>query len=143
MHTNFPEAPPWLNEGLASLYERPAEDGGHIIGYVNWRLPALQRAIRAGTLPSFKTVFAMNENKFYNDDDDHYAQSRYLCLYLQEKGLLREYVAQLMKNKNEDPTGYATLQKLLGHPDMAAFQRKWERWVAGLDPKAARAPKPE
>lgn len=142
-HVNFPEVPPWLNEGLASLYERPAEAGGHIIGYVNWRLPALQRAIRAGSVPSFQKVFAMDENRFYNDDDDHYAQSRYLCLYLQEKGLLREFVAAFLKNRKEDPTGYATLRHTLGNPDMGEFQKKWERWVAKLDPKAARAPKPD
>ncbi|MGC4114542.1 MAG: C39 family peptidase [Myxococcales bacterium] len=143
MHVNFPEVPPWLNEGLASLYERPAEADGHIIGYVNWRLPALQQAIRAKAVPSFKTVFEMDENKFYNDDDDHYAQSRYLCLYLQEKGLLRTFVAEFLKNKKDDPSGYGTLQKVLGTTDMVGFQKKWERYVAELKPKSARAPKPD
>jgi hypothetical protein len=57
MRANFPGCPPWLNEGLASLYERPSEEGGHLVGLVNWRLPA--RAIRAGRLPDFRILFAM------------------------------------------------------------------------------------
>jgi hypothetical protein len=143
MHTNFPACPPWLNEGLASLYERPAEDDGHIIGYVNWRLPALQRAIRAGSLPTFKALTAMDETRFYNDDDDHYAQARYLMLYLQEKGLIRDYVARFIRDAKEDPTGYQTLKKVLGNPDMTELQKKWERYVSRLDAHGARAPKPE
>ncbi|MBI5545021.1 MAG: hypothetical protein HY901_14110, partial [Deltaproteobacteria bacterium] len=143
MRANFPECPPWLNEGLASLYERPSEADGHLIGLINWRLPALQRAIQAQALPSFQELMAMSEDKFYGDDVDHYAQSRYLCLYLQEKGLLRDYVAQFLRDRRSDPTGYRTLAKVLGGSEMESFQRRWERYVAGLDRSGARAPKPE
>ncbi len=143
MRANFPECPAWLNEGLASLYERPSEDDGHIIGYVNWRLPALQHDLRRGAIPSFRELMALDEGRFYGDDQDHYAQSRYLCLYLQEKGLLREYVREFRKNKATDPTGYATLRRILGNPDMAAFERRWAAYVAKLTTKMGRAPKPE
>jgi hypothetical protein len=143
MHQNVPDCPPWLNEGLASLYERPAEDHGHIIGYINWRLPALQRAIRAGTLPSFRKLTSMDENRFYDDDDDHYAQARYLVLYLQEKGLLRDFFKEYLKDRKDDPTGYTTLQKVLGNPDMGEFQKKWGRYTASLETHGARAPKPD
>ncbi len=94
-------------------------------------------------MPSFKDVFASDESKLYGDGDDHYAQSRYLCLCLQEKGLLRQFVARFLEDQGTDPTAYATLRKILGNPDMAKFQARWERYVAGLDPKATRAPKPD
>lgn len=142
MRANAPAAPPWLNEGLASLFERPAEERGRIIGYVNWRLPALQRDLRKGRIPSIRALTAMDEAKFYDDDQDHYAQARYLCLYLQERGLLREYVRRWLAVQDVDPTGYATLQEVLGRPDMAAFERRWAAYVLALDPKVARAPKP-
>jgi len=43
---DFPDVPPWFNEGLASLHEqcRFREDGSGIDGLENWRLPALQKA---------------------------------------------------------------------------------------------------
>jgi len=130
---NFPQSPSWFNEGLASLYEQSAERDGSIVGLTNWRLAGLQRTIRAGRLPSFKTLTATTTRQFYDEDPgSHYAQSRYLMYYLQEKGLLRSYYHGFVKNHPTDPTGYATLKQTLGVTDMAAFQRKWEQWILTL-----------
>src|SRR5215813_7681363 len=54
IEANFPKCPPWLNEGLGSLYEQSGEVDGHIHGYTNWRLPGLQTSIKAGTVRSFR-----------------------------------------------------------------------------------------
>ena len=32
----------------------------------------------------------------------------------------------------EDPTGYATLKRVLGEKDMEAFEAKWEKFILGL-----------
>ena len=42
VEANFPDCPPWLNEGLGSLYEQSGEQDGHIVGYTNWRLPVIR-----------------------------------------------------------------------------------------------------
>ncbi len=131
VRANFPEAPPWLNEGLGSLYEQSTERGGHIWGLPNWRLPGLQRAIAAGRLPSFEAMTAADERAFYGTGTS-YAQARYLLYYLQEKGLLVDYYKRFFAARRSDPTGYDTLVRLLGAPDMAAFQKTWEAWVQGL-----------
>jgi hypothetical protein len=130
IEANFPACPPWLNEGLGSLYEQSGEVDGHIHGYTNWRLPGLQQAIKAGTVPSFKKLTAMNNSAFYNDDKG--AKSRYLCYYLQEKGLLIKFYREFYLHQKSDPTGYITLQKILAEPDMERFKRKWQRYVLGL-----------
>src|SRR4029079_13999454 len=89
MEANFAAFPPWLNEGLGSLYEQCGDAAGHIHGFTNWRLPGLQRAIRSNEVPSFKALTAMDGNAFYSQDKGtNYAQARYLCYYLQEKGVL-------------------------------------------------------
>jgi hypothetical protein len=134
MEANFPACPPWLNEGLGSLYEQCGEEDGHIHGFTNWRLPGLQRAIREKRVPSFKTLTSMNSSAFYNDDrGTNYAQSRYLCYYLQEKGVLVKYYQEFVARQKEDPSGYQSLQKVLGEPDMDAFKSKWEKYVMGLE----------
>ena len=133
VEANFPECPPWLNEGLGSLYEQSGEKEGHIYGYTNWRLPGLQQAIRAHAVPSFKTLMALRAEAFYNEDKGtNYGQSRYLCYYLQERGLLVKFYKEFYEHRLDDPTGYKTLQSILGESDMDAFQRRWEKFVSDL-----------
>jgi hypothetical protein len=133
IEANFPACPPWLNEGLGSLYEQCGEKDGHIHGYVNWRLPGLQRAIKAGEVGSFKSLMAMNANAFYSDSRGvNYAQSRYLCYYLQERGLLFKFYKDFHARQKTDPTGYQTLKSVLRETDMDQFQRKWEKYVLKL-----------
>lgn len=133
MEANFPACPPWLNEGLGSLYEQCGDVDGHIHGFPNWRLPGLQKAIRSGKVPSFKTLTAMDANEFYNDDKGvNYAQSRYLCYYLQEKGLLTKFYREFVARQTEDPSGFKSLQKILAERDMDLFKRKWEKYVLDL-----------
>jgi hypothetical protein len=133
VEANFPACPPWLNEGLGSLYEQCGEVDGHIRGFTNWRLPGLQRAIEAGSVPSFKNLTAMDTNAFYNaDKGTNYGQARYLCYYLQEKDLLIKFYQEFHTHQKEDPTGYQSLQKILGEGDMDLFKTKWEKYVSGL-----------
>ena len=133
MEANFPACPPWLNEGLGSLYEQCGEEDGHIHGYTNWRLPGLQTAIKAGSLPTFKSLLAMDSNAFYNQDKGaNYGQARYLCYYLQQKGLLVKFYQEFHAQQKADPTGYKSLQKVLSETDMDAFQKRWEKFVLGL-----------
>jgi hypothetical protein len=133
VEANFPECPPWFNEGLGSLYEQAGEVDGHIHGYTNWRLPGLQKAIKAGKVPEFKTFTALDANAFYNDDKGtNYGQARYLCYYLQQHGLLVKFYREFQAHQKEDPTGYKSLQKVLRTVDMRAFKQKWEKFVLSL-----------
>ena len=133
VEANFPACPPWLNEGLGSLYEQCGELSGHIHGFTNWRLPGLQQAIKSGRVPSFQSLTAMDTNAFYNaDKGTNYGQARYLCYYLQEKELLIKFYQQFLAAQKEDPTGYKSLQKVLGEADMDIFKTNWEKYVLGL-----------
>ncbi len=130
---NFPAAPAWLNEGLGSMYEQCAERDGHIRGLTNWRLAGLQDAIRAGELPTFRQLTHTTVRQFYDEDPgSNYAQARYLLYYLQEQGTLRRFYRQFRRDHRADPSGYQTLQAILGTKDVTAFQATWERWVLGL-----------
>jgi len=133
MAANFPECPAWLNEGLGSLYEQSAQRGGKIVGLTNWRLAGLQKAIKAGKVPAFKWLTARTDAQFYGSDPGtNYAQSRYLCYWLQQKGLLRKFYHDFHANRKTDPTGYETLKKVLAAKDMAAFKKKWEAYILKL-----------
>ena len=80
MDNNFPDAPVWFEEGLASLYEGTKLDENGLRGDLNWRLPWLKEHIKTDKLGSFKALSDVNVLEFYTDNDVaiNYAQSRYL-----------------------------------------------------------------
>jgi len=133
VRANFPGCPPWLDEGLGSLYEQAGERDGHIVGFTNWRLRGLQQALRDGRVPPFAALTAMDAQAFYGAGRGvHYAAARYLLYYLQERGLLVRYYRAAHEGHAEDPTGYQTLVRTLGEEDMGAFERRWAELVLGL-----------
>ena len=133
MERNFPQCPSWFNEGLASLYEQCRDQSGHIRGSTNWRLRGLQGAIQSDRVPSFKDLCETTREQFYREDPGtNYSQARYLCYYLQEQGLLKKYYEAFRSSVAHDPTGYQTLQEILGTSAMDQFQREWEAFVMGL-----------
>jgi hypothetical protein len=130
MAVNFPNVPSWFNEGLASLYERPIEKAGHIWGLPNWRLPNLKRQLRAKTLPPIPALLKTSRDGFYNANYDSYAYARYLVLYLQEKGKLRDFYQKFLAD-TKDPTGQAAMEDVLGEK-LDTFEPKWRKWALAL-----------
>jgi hypothetical protein len=133
IESNFPGCPSWFNEGLASLYEQCGARNDAIVGYTNWRLEGLQKAIRGRSLPPFKELMESDSAGFYSmDRGTNYAQARYLCYYLQEKGLLIRYFKDFAARRHVDSSGHETLKKVLGREDIERFQEEWEAFVLGL-----------
>jgi hypothetical protein len=126
---DFPGVPSWFNEGLASLYEQSSIQGDRIEGLVNWRLPHLQKAIRAGKLRPFPELMA--DPHFYRNDlvGLNYAQARYLMLYLQEQHLLRSYYREFRDHAREDPTGVKSLEAVIAPQTLDAFEKEWRAWT--------------
>ncbi len=134
VHADFPACPQWLNEGLASLFEHVSIQDDHIVGHTNWRLRGLQQAIEHDVVPSFEWLMQRSFEEFYGEDPGtNYSQSRYLCQYLQERGVLRDYYAKVRTNQRTDPTGWSTLVELLRIEDEAAFMTEWQAWVMTLE----------
>ena len=130
---DFPSAPSWFDEGLASLYEQSRQRDGQITGMLNWRLPVLQKGMRAGHFVALEKLLATNSDDFYDDYFGmHYAQVRYLCYYLQEKGLLRKFYREFRENHGADPTGVKTLLRVTGKDSMKELEREWLEFLAPL-----------
>lgn len=129
IEANFPDAPSWFNEGLASLYEQPREREGHMWGTTNWRLPGLTEMIRKKTLPSLKDLLTTSRDGFYDAEFDAYAYARFLCQYLQDHGKLRDFYKAFVADK--DHTGVTALEKILGQK-LEDFQPVFEKWALSL-----------
>ena len=134
MDFDFPQVPDWFNEGLASLHEecQVYDDERGIIGRVNWRLPALRQALAAGEL---RTIESMTTGDDFRGSREsvNYAQARYLCMYMQQQGVLTEYFHQFRANQDDDPNGDATLLAVFDQHDWASLNTAFRRWVGELD----------
>ncbi len=79
----------WFSEGLASFYEHGSIKGDAFVeGYVNWRLPHLQKLIQQKNylpLSRFVTEVEMSE-------DNAYSKTRFLFCYLWEYGKMQIFV---------------------------------------------------
>ena len=130
---DFAEIPEWFNEGLASLHEacRIRDPAAGLEGLVNWRLRSLQAAVRNDTVPPLEEL--LHGATFRGRQVGlNYAQARYLCLFLERRGLLSTFYRELRTNAASDPTGHATLLALFPGYDWQQLDREFRTWVLEL-----------
>ncbi|WP_439695082.1 hypothetical protein ACFGVS_18405 [Mucilaginibacter sp. AW1-7] len=97
-HNSFRSLPPWLEEGMASLYEvSEIKSDSTISGSNSWRLQFLAyhhlsvqfKTMRLNELLSKNwQTFNKTDEKHWSNQSLNYAYSRYLMLYLQQMGTL-------------------------------------------------------
>lgn len=125
-----PRVPDWFNEGLASLHEqcrfRHDDDGPWIEGLPNWRLARLQQEVAAGRVAPLRDL--LRDDDFRGEREAlNYAQARYFCMFMQQRGVLDDFYAALRTNITADPHGEQAVSAVF--PDQswddldAAFQK--------------------
>jgi hypothetical protein len=132
MTPDFPDAPTWFDEGLASLHEQCRLARDTVIGLENWRLPALQKAIREKRHVPLGKLVATTRAEFRGENEGlHYAEARYLALWLQRQGLLRKFYRAFRDGHKDDPTGAKALAAVTGK-SLAELEAEWVPWVLTL-----------
>jgi hypothetical protein len=136
VQADFPAAPDWLNEGIASLFERfsfPAP--GEIRGGKNWRHPRLMAALgskKERDLAKPSALFGMDDDVFRGDLEDlNYATARYFCQWLDAQGQLWPFYQRWRDSADDDPTGAKAFEAVTGKPP-ADVDAEWARWVRAL-----------
>lgn len=134
VEADFPKAPDWINEGIASLYEGFAFlKPGEIRGTKNWRHPALAVALRTKTgKPTLPSLFAMSDGEFRGEHEGlNYATARYFCQWLESQGKLWAFYQAWRDGYATDPTGVAAFTKTMGKSP-ADLDAAWTAWVLAL-----------
>jgi len=136
LRADFPRAPTWIDEGIASLYEAPViAKPGSIRGIKNWRLPRLRKALDAAAergAARLDRLFALSDDAFRGDGEDlHYALARYFCQWMDAKGWLWPFYRRWRDDAAADPTGEATFRAVTGLTPAAAHAA-FEKWVRAL-----------
>ena len=139
-HFDFPDMPEWFDEGLASLHEeaRFSHDRLRISGLPNWRKRYLLAAIQQGTLRPLESLIGEAHMR-PNQQAIDYAQARYLCLFLQERGLLEPFYRKFRLAVAGDPTGLRTIRELFDVNNLAPIDEEFRNWVRSLEQKPTEA----
>ncbi|MEZ6071399.1 MAG: hypothetical protein R3C10_14300 [Pirellulales bacterium] len=134
MDFDFPEVPDWFNEGLASLHEECEifDDERGIVGRVNWRLSALRQALANGQLRTIESMVTGDDFRG-SGEAVNYAQARYLCMFMQQRGVLTDYFHLFHANFGDDPDGDETLLAVFDSHDWATLNTAFRRWVGELE----------
>jgi hypothetical protein len=139
VYNDFGDIPPWLDEGMAALYEVSRFDRGAVEGLPNWRGEVLRefRSIR----PSLEQLIRMDWRSFDDEAGEsrgrqqavNHATARYFMLMLQERKQLAA-VYHAFRNRNveslqSDPAAEAIqlVEKATGK-SVAALDREFEKW---------------
>ncbi len=110
---DFPDLPTWFNEGLASLHEQCQIEEDGITGLSNWRLPALQAAIKAKNLRPLAEL--VTKRDFYGPRQGiNYAQGRYFVMYMRHKGLLVKFYRHFREHASGDGADIRAIEHVFG-----------------------------
>ncbi len=133
MATDFPAAPIWLAEGMASLFEQCRVEGDFLRGESNWRLPELKAALAKAAITPLARLLKLSPSEFRGRHESlHYAESRYFCKYLQDRGVLAAVYRSFRRDSERDPSGAIFVEQAL-QLELAAIERNWHEWLQGQD----------
>lgn len=147
--STFGDIPPWLDEGMAALYEVSKIEGERVLGRYNWRGRVLDNLWWAR--PSLEKLIKMNWVEFDQLQDEpsmqameqqaaNHATARYFMQYLQEHNKLAEvFNAFRTRNPKQMKTtpeaeAQALLESILQKPiaevdkEFAAWFKAEKRW---------------
>ncbi len=127
---DFPDVPTWFNEGLGSLHEQCRIRPKGIIGYVNWRLPALKTAIRRGTLRPLRELVTRRDfrGKLMGLN---YAQARYFVMYMQKRGLLGKFYEYFREHHTGRGADVKAIEHVFGK-GIDTIEKKFLAWLGTL-----------
>jgi hypothetical protein len=133
LRADFPEAPTWIDEGLASLYEGFYLGlKNDIYGTKNWRLPRLKQALTSQVDKSdvgLEQLFGLSDETFRDSKEDlHYTMARYFCLWMQTRGWLWDFYQRWRDHVATDPTGKEAFVAVTGRT-LAELNADWLQYV--------------
>ena len=129
MAADFPAAPVWLGEGIASLYEQCRVENGSLRGELNWRLPDIKDALIKKQMHSLSTLLSYQATEFRARGESlNYAASRYFCMFMESRGKLREVYHRFRSSQAIDVTGRLAIEASFGMR-LEDVETEWHKWI--------------
>lgn len=133
MAFDFREAPAWLREGLASLFEdcQIGSEPPGIVPLAGARTATLQRAIREDRLPSLESLILAPD--FEGPQSSvYYAMARHFCLFLDHHGALAPVYRTLRSRGGAAGEDIEVIRRNFGDRSWNQLQDEFRLWAMAL-----------
>ena len=124
--------PPWIKEGIASLFQNSPMGPSGLRPNTDMRLYTLRRALESKSLIPLEDLFAMSQKKFVANSNLAYAQSRYVMYYLWKKGRLKRFYNRYKDGFSDDPSGMKAFESTF-QSRMFLIERNFKKWIGTLE----------
>jgi len=138
VRNDFGDIPPWLDEGLAALYEVSAVTEDSVRGTPNWRGEVLEQL--SDLQPSVEELVEMNWLEFSSAEGEYdtemqaanHAKARYLMLFFQETGQLTAVYRRFQAREIGEDSA-ALLREVLDANDLDEVELCFQEWFGTVN----------
>lgn len=126
--------PIWITEGLSTLFETAQRADGKLTALSSYRLSVTQRAAAAGRTIPWEMFAKFSHPQFMANAGLCYSQARSMLFYLHEKGLLKTFYDEYVKESSYagDKSAMAAFEVAFGKP-ASEVERDWKEWARKLE----------
>lgn len=125
----YPEAPVWLNEGLATMFGHCRVEGGQLRYVFGSSLAALQHGVRDGGVLPLEQLFASTNTKFLGlGHGPYYDAAELFCRYLHSRNLLVQIYIEMRDGRGKGVNGSDTVARVAGRT-LEELEKDWHEWL--------------
>lgn len=125
----YPTAPIWLNEGLATMFENCKVEGGQLRYASSGSLYRMKNGLRGGGILPLARLFESTNRDFSGSGHvAYYDAAELLCRYLHTRNLLVPVYLEMREGRGKGVNGSDTVARMAGGT-LDGFEKDWHEWL--------------
>lgn len=131
MRREFPDAPAWINEGIATMVGHCRLMDGRLQYYYNGSVGSTKSALEAGNLPTVSELLTIT-NREYADAEGHgryYDAGEQFCRFLHSRNQLLPVYRALRDNGDGRESPEQILRRVTGL-GLNGLEKAWHTWLS-------------
>lgn len=125
----YPQAPIWINEGLATMFGHCKVEGGQLQYMFGEGLARLKQGLRGGGVLPLARLFESTSKDFMGGGHlQYYDAAELLCRYLHSRDLLVQVYIEMRDGRGKGVNGSETVARVAGRTP-EELEKDWHQWL--------------
>ncbi|MDR0361536.1 MAG: hypothetical protein LBJ46_02450 [Planctomycetota bacterium] len=124
----YPDAPVWLDEGLATMFGSCRVEGEQLRYEFGDSLYRMKQSLRGGGLPLARLFESTSEDFLGGDHVPFYDTAELLCRYLHSGNLLHPVYLEMRDGRGKGVNGAESVARLAGRT-LEGLEKDWREWL--------------